>query len=150
MKRVLVLALAGATVCGAMAWAAGPQETVDARVAVMKQLGGKVNEAFQASSTPAAAKAKIAEALNIAESIPSHFPAGTADGDAGVTSSRALPDIWKKPAEFKAAADALVAALKATDALLDGGDAAKIEASFGEVRKACGGCHTPFRGPAKS
>jgi cytochrome c556 len=93
------------------------------------------------------AKAKLAEAIAFAETIPSHFPKGTGIGDPGVTKSRALQDIWAKPAEFKAAADALVPALKGVDAALDSGDKAKIDAAADQIGKSCGGCHKPFRGP---
>ncbi len=135
-----------------VAWAAdapakSPQQIVDEREAGMKKMGGAVKAASDAMADAAAAKTKIAEAIAFAETIPSHFPKGTGIGDPGVTKSRALQDIWTKPAEFKAAADALVAALKAVDAALDGGDQAAIGAAFKGIGKSCGGCHTPFRGP---
>ncbi|MCE9521213.1 MAG: cytochrome c, partial [Alphaproteobacteria bacterium] len=88
-----------------------------------------------------------ADAIKIAEAIPSYFPKGTGIGDPGVTKTRALQDIWTKPAEFKAASDALVTALKSVDAALDTGDKTKIGAAFGDIGKNCGGCHKPFRGP---
>ena len=115
----------------------------------MKQMGGKVTEAFQLSDTDAtAARAKLAEALAIAESIPSRFPAGTADGDAGV-STRALPKIWSDAAGFKKASEGLVAAIKATEAKLAAKDAAGAEAAFNDLRKSCGTCHDDYRGPKK-
>lgn len=123
-----------------------PQQIVDARIEDMKKLGGNLKAASQAA-TPAGAKAKIAEAIAFAETIVSRFPKGTGIGDTGVTKTRALQDIWTKPAEFKAAADALTAVLKSVDAALGSGDKAKIDAAFNEVGKGCGGCHKPFRGP---
>lgn len=145
--RLVVLGLALAAATGVAADT--PQQTVDKRVAAMKQMGGKVTEAFQLSGSDAAgARAKLAEALALAESIPSRFPAGTADGDAGVT-TRALAKIWSDAAGFKKASDGLVAAIKATDAKLAANDAAGTEAAFADVRKACGTCHNDYRGPAK-
>lgn len=140
------LACIAVALCATAAWAAAktPQQIVDDRVAGMKTMGGNVQAAGKAA-TPAEAKAKIAAALAFAETIPSAFPKGTGIGDKGVTKTRALQDIWAKPTEFKAAADALADALKAVDAAL--GDQGKTDAAFGEVRKSCGGCHTPFRGP---
>lgn len=123
-----------------------PQQIVDARIEDMKKLGGNLKAASQAA-TPAGAKAKIAEAIAFAETIVSRFPKGTGIGDTGVTKTRALQDIWTKPAEFKAAADALTAVLKSVDAALGSGDKAKIDAAFNEVGRGCGGCHKPFRGP---
>lgn len=132
--------------CGAPV-AQTPQQAVDARVDGMKKFGGAVKAASQAA-TPEEAKAKLAEAIAFSESIVSRFPKGTGIGDAGVTKSRALQDIWTKPAEFKAAADAMIVALKNIDALL--GDKAKSDAAFAEVGKSCGGCHKMFRGPEVS
>lgn len=150
MKRAAGLIVLGFMLAATAGIAAdAPQQIVDQRVAAMKQMGGKVNEAFQLSGTDASgARAKLAEALAIAEAIPSRFPAGTADGDAGV-STRALPKIWSDAAGFKKASDGLVAAMKAADAKLAAKDAPGAEAAFGDVRKACGTCHNDYRGPAK-
>ncbi len=150
MTRVVACAAFAVAVCVGEVWAAdapaqSPQDIVAAREAAMKQMAGAVKASSDPAAKPADAKAKLAEAIKIAESIPERFPRGTGIGDAGVTKTRALQDIWKKPVEFKAAADALIAALKAADAVM--GDQAKLDAAFGDVRKACGGCHTPFRGP---
>ena len=155
MRQGIGLALlAGvALACGASAVADAPSDTqtsVDRRVAAMKQMGGKVNEAFQLSGTNAAdARTKLAAALTIAQTIPSMFPKGTGDGDPGVTLSRALPKIWSDQAGFQKASDGLVAAMKAADAKLAANDAASADAAFGDVRKACGACHQDYRGPAK-
>ncbi len=132
-------------VCASAAWAAdAPQQIIDERVSGMKKMGGEI---AVASKTPTAviAQASLSSALTFAESIPARFPKGTGVGDPGVTKTRALQDIWAKPAEFKSATDALVTALKAArDAA---GDKTKLDAALGDVRKSCGGCHTPFRGP---
>jgi cytochrome c556 len=138
----LIFAVCTGVACADTAKA--PQQVVDDRVAGMKGMAGNVKGAAEAA-TPADAHAKFTAAIAFAETIPSLFPKGTGIGDAGVTKSRALQDIWAKPAEFNAAAAALVAALKAADAVVD--DKAKLDAAFGEIRKSCGGCHTPFRGP---
>jgi cytochrome c556 len=136
---------AAVVLCASAAWAAdAPQKIVDARIAGMKGMVGDLTAATKAA-TPAETKAKLASAIKFAESIPSAFPKGTGIGDAGVTKTRALQDIWTKPTEFKAAADALVTALKAAEA--GAADKAKLDAALGDVRKSCGGCHTPFRGP---
>jgi cytochrome c556 len=133
------------TACGANP-AQAPQQIVDARIEAMKKLGGDLKATGQAATT-AEAKAKIAEAIAFSETIVSRFPKGTGIGDAGVTKTRALQDIWTKPAEFKTAADALTTVLKNIDVALGTGDKAKIDAAFNEVGKSCGGCHKPFRGP---
>jgi cytochrome c556 len=153
MKRALGLAILGAALITAGVavgdTVSDAQKLVDQRVAAMKEMGGKVNEAFQLSGTNAGdARTKLAAALVIAESIPSRFPAGTADGDPGVT-TRALPKIWSDQAGFQKAADGVVAALKAADATLAANDSAGSDAAFADVRKACGTCHETYRGKAK-
>ena len=148
MKFQVVSAVLCIAVCAGSVWAATaptPQQVVDERIAGMKTMGGNLKATGQAATT-AEAKTKIAAAIAFAESIPSRFPKGTGIGDAGVIKTRALQDIWAKPAEFKAANDALVAALKGVDAAL-GGDKAKLDAAFGAIGQSCGGCHKPFRGP---
>ena len=153
MKRALGLAiLSAALITAGVAigdTVSDAQKLVDQRVAAMKEMGGKVNEAFQLSGTNAAdARTKLAAALAIAASIPSRFPTGTADGDPGVT-TRALPKIWSDQAGFQKAADGLAAALKATDAKLAANDGAGTDGAFADVRKACGTCHETYRGKAK-
>lgn len=143
---VLAVVAFASVACGASV-AQTPQQAVDARIDGMRKFGGAVKAASQAA-TPEEAKAKLAEAIAFSESIVSRFPKGTGIGDTGVTKSRALQDIWAKPTEFKAAADAMTAALKNIDALL--GDKAKADAAFAEVGKSCGGCHKMFRGPEVS
>ena len=121
-----------------------PQQIVDDRVAGMKALGGNLKGARTAADA-AGAKAELAKAIAFAATVQSRFPKGTGIGDAGVTKSRALQDIWTKPDQFKAAIEALAGALKAADAAA--GDQAKFDAAFGALGKSCKGCHDQFRGP---
>ena len=146
MRLALVGALLGVVVAASSVWAAGtmsPQQIVDDRVAGMKSLIGHL-KAAQAATEVATKQAELAQGVAFARSIPSKFPKGTGVGDAGVTKTRALADIWTKPEEFKAAAEALAAALES--ASVGAGDAGKFDAAFGDVKKSCGGCHEKFRG----
>ena len=72
----------------------------------------------------------------------------TADGNYPPT--RAKPDVWQKPAEFKQAQDNLVQAaselLKASQA----GDLEAIRPAVDRVQKACRSCHDQFRNTAAS
>jgi cytochrome c556 len=146
MKIAFMGTVAGVLVAASTVWAAGtmtPQQIVDDRVAGMKSLIGNL-KAASAATDPAVAKAELAKGLVFANSIPDKFPKGTGPGDQGVTKTRALPEIWSKPADFKAAAEALSKALQAaSDAA---GDKAKFDAAFGDIKKSCGGCHDQFRG----
>src|SRR5215470_6572296 len=124
MKRVVLCAALTAICVGAAVAADAPAKSpqdvaVATRVAAMKQMGGDLKAATDPAAKPADAKAKFAE------SIPTLFPKGTGIGDPGVTKTRALQDIWAKPAEFKAAADNLVMLLKAAEAAVDATDDTK-------------------------
>lgn len=148
MKVVFGVATLSAMVLAGSVWAAAapsPQDIVNDRVAGMKSLIGSLKGASEATDA-AVAKDHLAKAIAVAKSIPSKFPKGTGIGDAGVTKTRALQDIWTKLAEFKAAADGFAAALEAASAAA--GDAAKFGAAMGGVKKSCGSCHDAFRGPA--
>jgi cytochrome c556 len=59
--------------------------------------------------------------------------------------SKAKPEVFKDPAKFKAAADALESATAKLGAVARAKDEAGVRASFGAVAKACGGCHDDFR-----
>ncbi|HKS54771.1 MAG TPA: cytochrome c [Steroidobacteraceae bacterium] len=74
------------------------------------------------------------------------FPPGTGP-EAGKT--RALPVIWEKPEDFKAAqkvfSDAAPKLLSAANA----GDVDAVKSTYGDLGKACKNCHDTFRAPEK-
>lgn len=70
------------------------------------------------------------------------FPAGSGP-EAGKT--QALPQIWSKPAEFKAAMKQFSDAAPKLTAAANAGDAAAIKTAFGDVGKTCKNCHDNFR-----
>jgi cytochrome c556 len=75
--------------------------------------------------------------------FPGLFLPGTSKADRpGKT--RALPDIWEDTAKLEKAYDDLRAAI-AVVAEEAGKGQAELAAAVGEMGKACGGCHTPFR-----
>lgn len=70
--------------------------------------------------------------------------AGTAFGPDS-EGGKALPAIWEKPDDFKAAYMALVdASAKAAEAA-EANDMEALKTAFGAVGKSCGGCHGSFR-----
>jgi len=91
-----------------------------------------------------AAKAHAANLKNLYQyPFPGLFIEGTSKPDRpGKT--RALPEIWQDKAKFEQAFEAVRAAV---DALGDkvGVDQPTLAAAVGEMGKACGGCHKPFR-----
>ena len=68
------------------------------------------------------------------------FPQGSGSGDTG-----ALPAIWEKPAEFKAAVKAFETAAGNLAKAADGGDMGTFMEAFGGLGKSCKGCHSEFR-----
>src|SRR5262249_38961678 len=82
-----------------------PQQVVDERSALMKSY---VNALIQSGKfvggkgTAAEALAKVSDARAAAANLPNLFPSGTAPGDTGVASTRALPAVWSSQSDFAA------------------------------------------------
>ncbi len=142
----------GAGVAGAAVQAADDGKNVIAyRHNVMKGLASHITqiamvakgEVSFASHVAANARA-MADAAKI---IPELFPKGTVEGDAGVegVENEAKAEIWKEWDKFTAAATTLEVQATKLAEVAGGGDVAAIGAQLGEVGKACGGCHEPFR-----
>lgn len=75
--------------------------------------------------------------------IEGHFPAGTSTADGFKT--EALPAIWEKPEEFRAAAQKLVDESAKLATLAGEGDKAAVGAQAMAMGGACKGCHDQFR-----
>ena len=131
------------------AWA-DAASTQQARSALMKANGAAsaaLKKAFEAGGTDTAEIQKQAAILaaNGSKSIDELFPQGS--GPEAVK-TRAKPEIWSNLAEFKSTWETFS---KTTTALNDAakkGDMAAAKAAYEENGKACGACHTKFRGPA--
>jgi cytochrome c556 len=132
----------------AVVQAATPRETQKARHEHYEELGKAfkaIRDQASASSPDFAALEKNAQVVNDASVDQQQwFPKGTGP-EAGKT--RALPEIWEKPADFEAAqkmlsdrAPKLLAAVKSKDV-----DA--VKAAFKETGGACKNCHDTFRAP---
>ncbi len=76
--------------------------------------------------------------------IPSMFPPGSGS-EAGVKTG-ALPAIWQNKADFDAKAKKLD---EESAKLAAANDEAAVKAQFGNVGKACGGCHETYRSKEK-
>ncbi len=133
----VVVAASAATVVMAQS------DPIAARKGLMKSISGangQVTQMLDGKQPFDAAKAKAA-LMTISDSASkavSLFPESSRSGD-----TKALPAIWEKKADFdarlmKMSTDAKAAADKVTD--LD-----SLKAGIGDVRKNCGGCHTPYR-----
>lgn len=75
--------------------------------------------------------------------IETHFPAGTSRDDGYDT--EALPTIWQKPDEFKAAGQKLIDESAKLATIAGEGDKAATAAQAMAMGGACKGCHDQFR-----
>jgi cytochrome c556 len=145
---LIVLVLASAATAIAAAPAASPAETQKVRHDHYKALGDAFKSIRDQSKADAPNWATLQKsAAEVQEATLNQiqwFPKGSGP-EAGKT--RALPEIWAKPADFAAAAKmfedrapALVAAAKAKDV-------EAVDKAFKSVGGACKNCHDTFRGP---
>jgi cytochrome c556 len=121
--------------------------TIKAREANFKAIG-KANKAAKSAleaGTPdfAAVSAAATSIQTDAGKIVDLFPKGS--GKESGEKTQALPTIWEKPAEFKAAAEELATAAGALKTAADAKDAKAATAAMGEIGGACKGCHDTFR-----
>ena len=93
------------------------------------------------ASAVAAAK-KIA---SLAKTLPALFPHGSGMGYG--TKTRAKAAIWTDWAKFQKAAGTLAMNANNFANWSQMGTDATLKSASGAIRKSCGGCHKPFRGP---
>lgn len=121
--------------------------TVKERKANFKDIGksNKVAKAALESTPPdfATAASAAASIKDDAGKIVGLFPAGT--GPDASTKTEALPVIWEKNAEFKAAAGKLASAADELKTAADAKDLAATTKAMGDIGAACKGCHETFR-----
>lgn len=87
--------------------------------------------------------AKASDINTRSQLIQGHFPAGTSVEDGYKT--EALPAIWEKPEEFKAASQKLVDESAKLVTVAGGGDKAAVGAQAMAMGGACKDCHDQFR-----
>lgn len=120
-----------------------PAAAVKKRQELMKTMGksfGPIIPIIKGESQDLEAAGAAATAMNeaVVESL-TLFVEGTANGE--VPGSRSKPDVWTKSAEFKKAADDLIAASAALADAAKTGDVDQFKAAFQPLGAACGGCH---------
>ena len=142
-----------ATVCTAAALTAlpaaaqfqKPEDAIKYRKAaftVMAAHFGRVGAMVQGKAPwdAQAAAANMAVVMAVHQLPFSAFGPGTDGGD-----SRALPEVWSKPADFKAAADKTADAMLKLDAAVKTGSLDNTKAAFGPVGGSSKACHDDFR-----
>jgi len=146
-KLALSVLAAGIISTSALSVSADEANDIKYRKSVMKAIGGTMG------SMAAIIKGKVKQnhavplshaMARLSVTIKDVFPEGSDFGD-----TRAKPDIWKKPKEFKASVAAFEKAASNLAMVSKSGDPAAFAAAFGGLGKSCGGCHKPFREPKK-
>lgn len=145
--------MVSALLCGvAVPLSAAPQDQVKSRLAGFRELGAafkNVNDELK-SDTPQAIVLQLS-ARQIRDSARLQygwFPAGS--GPQPGVKTAAKPEIWSKPAEFKAAQDNFANAAAAFYKVSAGGDPAAIKAQAKLLGATCSSCHKAFRTEDKS
>jgi cytochrome c556 len=125
-----------------------PQAVVNARVAIMKSFAGALGAtgAFaDGKGSAAAAKTRLVTARDGVARLENLFPRGTALGDRGVTTSRALSTIFANRSDFDKKHEALADALATLDAALAKGAKADTARALNAAKNACQACHGRYR-----
>lgn len=126
---------------------AAPADVVASRIAGLRELGAaykNVNDQLK-SGTPQMFLVQLS-ARQIREKSRDQygwFPAGS--GPQPGIKTRAKPDIWAQPAQFKAAQDAFAAQANAFYQAAASGDAARIGTQARQLGQSCAACHRQFR-----
>lgn len=130
----------------AIAFAAAA-DVIKARQANFKKIGGAfkaINDELKKSEPSVAVLRSNANVMNAAAVTNMRsFPKGT--GPASGVKTAALPAIWVKPVEFKAAGAKFTKATGALKKAAAGGDLATIKAAAGGLGMNCKGCHDEFK-----
>jgi cytochrome c556 len=148
LSRMLALG----SLCAVMAAAApglAASDPVATRVDGLKALGGafkKLNDTLKSGAPDKAVMAASARDIGIArKGIYGWFPAGS--GPKPGVKTAAKPEIWTKPADFKAAQDGFAKQADILQKAIVGGNADMISAEAKKLGGTCKTCHDSFRVP---
>jgi cytochrome c556 len=146
-RPMLMMAACAALMAGgALAAAASPAETIAARQASFKKMGGAM-KALKDELGGGADKAKmLAAARTLASTARAQwvlFTPGT--GPSSGVKTDALPAIWTQKSDFDAASAKLVAEADKLVGLAGSGNTAAVLAQFKAVGGTCAACHRQFR-----
>jgi len=149
MKHLLLAATCAAACLTALPAAAQFQKSEDAikyrqsaftlMAAHFGRLAGMAQGRVPYDAKAAAENAVLVSAL---AALPvAGFGAGTTEG----RPHRALPAVWSKPTEFKAAYDDLLGAVAKLETAAKSGSLDNLKGAVGEVGGTCKACHDNFR-----
>lgn len=147
MKRFVLAAaamLAGGALLGGPALAGGADQ-VRARVAGFRALGAAYKSVNDSLRTQDIAKIRqgAVQIGGAARNLQSWFPRGSGPQPGVKTAAKA--EIWAKPAEFRAAADAFSRQAQAFQRVAAGNDINAIRSASRALGATCKGCHDQFK-----
>ena len=124
---------------------AKPEDAIKYRKATMTLMGahvGRIGAVVKGARPFDAAEVQANAALvETLSKLPfDAFGAGTDKGE-----TRAKPEIWANPDKFKAAGEQMQKAASTLASAARAGSLDQVKAAFGDVGKACKGCHDDFR-----
>lgn len=128
--------------------AAPAADVAKARIAAYRELGAAykgVNDGLRGEVQTVIVQQYARQIVNASKQQYGWFPAGSGQ-QAGVK-TLALPAIWTKAAQFKAAQDAFARQATAFQAAAVKGDATAIRAEARKLGGTCKACHDQFRQP---
>lgn len=144
-RTILALSLAAAVATPLLA---EPATTVKARISAYRELGAAykgVNDGLRGEPQTVVVQQYARQIRNYAKAQYGWFPVGS--GPQPGVKTLALPAIWAKPAQFKAAQDAFANQAAAFQKAASGGDAAAMRAEARKLGGTCKACHDQFRQP---
>ena len=123
-----------------------PEDEIRYRQSVMNVIGRAMGPMGAMAQGKAPWDAQAAAANMVVVSAVHTLPfTGFGPGTDKGGDTRALPEVWSKPADFKAAADKMQDAMGKLDAAVKTGSLDNVKAAFGPVGGACKNCHDNFR-----
>ena len=149
LVRTIILGSVVASVAAAPVLAAAA-DVIRTRIAELRELGAQfknVNDELKKDDpSPMILQISARQIRDVAKNQYGWFPAGSGP-EAGVK-TKAKPEIWAKPADFKAAQDNFAKQANAFFQVASKSDVASMRAQVRQLGAACGGCHRAFRNDA--
>ncbi len=122
-----------------------PQQLVSKRQAIFKQMTKTLEPMGLVARDHKAYEALEFKGSALSLQHLSSQPWSLFTPDGNYPPTRAKPEIWDKPAEFKQAQDSYLAAVEQLVKVSDTGDMTALRANVDEVQKSCKNCHNKFR-----
>ena len=149
LVRTIILGAIIASAAAAPVLAAAA-DVIRTRIAELRELGAQfknVNDELKKDDpSPMILQISARQIRDVAKNQYGWFPAGSGP-EAGVK-TKAKPEIWAKPADFKAAQDNFAKQANAFFQVASKGDVASMRTQVRQLGAACGGCHRTFRAEA--